>query len=168
MLGAILWRTAALAALWWILTGGDPAAAGWGAAAVVLGVVVSLRLAGPARRMRLAGLWRFVPYFVWHSVRGSFDVAYRALHPALPIDPAIVSLPLRLPPKGPGRVFLTVAVNLMPGTLTAELVDDRIQVHVLTLQENTVEQLRRLESLVGGLFGYRLANEVAAPGDQRA
>ena len=113
----------------------------------------------PASRWRLSpiNLAIFVPYFIWHSMKGSFDVAWRALHPGLPISPSLERFPFRLPAEGPPRVFFASVVNLLPGTLSAELHDDSVTIHLLNgASPGALKQLHRLELRVGALFGLRL------------
>jgi multicomponent Na+:H+ antiporter subunit E len=51
------------------------------------------------------------------------DVAWRALHPALPIEPQFQRFRLHLP-EGQPRTLMVSVLSLMPGTLSAELEDD--------------------------------------------
>ncbi|MBE0599059.1 MAG: Na+/H+ antiporter subunit E [Desulfuromonadales bacterium] len=149
-------RLAFLTGLWLLLTGADAGSWVIGGPAVLLATLLSLRLRSPvAWRWRPAGLLRFVPYFLWHSLRGGLDVTRRALHPRLPIAPALVYHTLRLPP-GPSRVFLANTINLLPGTLSAELQDSRLTVHMLDAALVNVMELQRLETRVADLFAVSL------------
>lgn len=142
------------AAVWWVLTEGEPAW-GVGVPVVLIASVAAWGLRFPGRvRLSLAGAFRFVPYFVWQSLRGGVDVARRALDPRLPLDPALLVYRLRLPP-GPARVFLADIVSLLPGTLSAELAGDRLRLHVLD-RAPAPAAVRALEARVADLFGLRL------------
>lgn len=158
-------RAAALAALWVLLSRGD--ASSWivGVPAVAAAAAVSLCLLPAARwRVRWRGVARFVPYFVWHSLRGGVDVARRALLPQRPLSPILVEYTLRLPP-GPSRVFLASTNSLLPGTLSAELHDRRLVVHALSgSPDAVVGAVRELETRVADLFAVALE----AGGDQPA
>jgi len=72
-------RAVLFALLWWMLTEG--AADSWlvGAPVVVLAALASGVLL-PGTSWSLPGLLRFIPFFLWHSLRGGVDVAGRALH----------------------------------------------------------------------------------------
>ena len=137
------------AALWAILTGG----ADWlvGIPVIVLATAVTLR-AGPASRWSVGGLLRFIPFFVWHSLRGGIDVATRALNPRLPIDPAIVDYEMHLD-SAAARTLMANTVTLLPGTLSAELRGNRLSVHVLNASSPVADMLARLERRVAGLSG---------------
>lgn len=150
---ALLVLAAIFSLLWWALTEGEPAW-GVGAPVILLATVAAWRLRLPGRvRLSLAGTLRFLPYFVWQSLRGGVDVARRALDPRLPLDPALLVYRLRLPP-GPARVFLADVVSLLPGTLSAELAGDRLRLHVLD-RASAPAAVRELEGRVGALFGAR-------------
>lgn len=151
-----LGRGGAFALLWWVLTDGDHGSWVIGVPTVVAATVASLRLMpGKLRRWRLAGMMRFFPFFFWQSVRGSIDVAVRALHPHLPLAPAVVQYRLRLP-DDLARVFLVNTVSLLPGSLSAELQGDHLTVHVLDGSLPMGATLQSLEARVAGMFGVDL------------
>lgn len=137
------------AALWLILSGGR----GWsvGAPFIVLAAMTSC-LVAPMSRWSMTGLIRFLPYFVWNSLRGGVDVAIRVLHPQLPIEPALVRYELRLRDSA-ARVLMADTVTLLPGTLSADLDDHVLVVHVLNAGAPFDEVLEVLEQRVADLFG---------------
>lgn len=150
-------RLALLAGLWWALAPGEPASWIVGGPAVVLAAWAAAGLAAPeAGRLSPAGVLQFVPYFVGTSLQGGFDVAWRALHPRLPIDPAFVRHPLRLP-EGSARTFLVNVVSLLPGTLSAEVDDSTLVVHALSRPGESARDVATLETRVAALFGLDLA-----------
>jgi multicomponent Na+:H+ antiporter subunit E len=144
-----------LSLIWWILTEGEFDSWLVGIPAVLLGVVLSrvLRASSP-NRYRLSAFIKFVPFFLIHSLRGGFDVAWRSCDPRLPIDPALIVYPLRLPSHDSSRVFFAATLNLLPGTLTAELGEDHLVVHLLTEADDILPRLAQLENLVGALFSH--------------
>jgi multicomponent Na+:H+ antiporter subunit E len=150
-------RAAVLALLWWAIAEGQPEAFAFGVPVILLAVLASLVL-HPARtpRWRAAGLVRFIVYFVTQSVVGGVDVARRALHPQLPLEPAVIELHLRLPP-GPTRVFMVDCLSLLPGTLGAELRSGMVRVHVLDVRQPVIANLRRLEERIADMFDLELA-----------
>jgi multicomponent Na+:H+ antiporter subunit E len=149
-------RAAFLALLWWALTEGSPAAWAFGVPVIALAVGASMVL-HPRRdwSLRPFGLARFIGFFLWQSLRGGIDVAGRALHPRLPIAPAMVDYRLRLP-EGPARVFLADVVSLLPGTLSAALSDGRLRLHVLDERMPVTRALGTVEERVAALFGLTL------------
>jgi multicomponent Na+:H+ antiporter subunit E len=153
----ILVRAALLAAGWWILVAGDRAALGFGVPVVLAALAVSVALPAPtAPRWRPLGLVRFALTFVGGSILGGIDVAARVLGPRVRIAPAIVEHRLRLP-AGPARSLLAGTLNLMPGTLSVEIVGDRLRVHALAPREPTLtRQIEALERRIAHALGERL------------
>jgi multicomponent Na+:H+ antiporter subunit E len=148
-------RTLLFALLWWILTQG--AINSWlvGAPVVVLAVLASGWLL-PAIPWSLSGIVGFVAFFLWRSLYGGVDVARRALHPKLPISPILFDYRWRLPPGLP-RVFMANTVSLLPGTLSAELGEEHLCVHVLDQSGDFISELSVVEERVASLFGLSLA-----------
>ena len=144
-------RTVLFALMWWILTEG--AMSSWlvGVPVVALAVLASGALL-PVTAWSLPGIARFVPFFLWHSLRAGADVARRALHPRLPISPGLFDHRWRLPPGLP-RVFMANTVSLLPGTLSAELNDQYLRVHVLDRTGTFASELTVIEARVAALFG---------------
>lgn len=150
-------RSAFFALLWWVLS--DGVVASWlvGVPAVLLASLVSVALM-PAFSWSLKGVVRFVPFFLWQSLRGGADVAWRAFHPAVPIVPGLVDYPLRLPPGLP-RVLMANTVSLLPGTLSTELSADCLRVHVLDARTDVFAKLRALEQRVAGILRVPLPRD---------
>ena len=143
-------RVLVLAALWAILSGGE----GWGfGVPVVLIATAAIPLAMPAYRLSLAGLARFIPYFVWNSLRGGVDVAARALHPGLPIDPTILRYEMHLD-SAAARVLMANTVTLLPGTLSADLKGNVLSVHVLNASGPVMDMLGALERRIADLVRH--------------
>lgn len=149
----ILARLTLFAVLWTVLSGPDPTSWIIGVPAVALATVAATRLA-PRQpgRPRLAGLIRFVPFFLLESLRGGLDVALRVMRPVLRINPGLRGYPLRL--KNPqAQVFFLNIVSLLPGTLSADLRNGILQVHALDVDDAIEPSLMRLEARVADLFG---------------
>ncbi len=155
-IAGFLLRVLLFALIWLVLTEGAVGAWGVGLPVVVLAGCASLALPGARPwRWQLPGLLVFIPFFLWHSLRGGVDVARRAYLRELPLDPALVEHPLRLP-EGPSRIFLVNTVNLLPGTLSAELLGDLVVVHMLDASLPAIRELQQLEAKVAQLFGETL------------
>jgi len=148
-------RAALFTLVWWTLT--DGAKSSWlvGVPVVLFATLVSVILLPPFS-WSLIGVVRFIPFFLWRSLCGGIDVARRALHPRLLILPALFDYRWRLPPGLP-RVFMANTVSLLPGTLSAELGEEFLRVHVLDETGAFAEELRVLEKQVADVFGLKLA-----------
>jgi len=143
-----LYAIGLLAALWWLLSGGDPHSWIIGVPAV-LGAYwqVQSRPVKEKRPISLIGLLRFAPYFVWESLRGGLDVALRTLAPHMRIQPGFRAYRTQLR-RPDARVFFANCVCLLPGTLAADCEGDRVQVHQLDARFDTTDDLRLLEQAV--------------------
>lgn len=151
--------------LWWLLTNG--AVDSWyvGAPSIIAATLASAALLPPSS-WSIVGIIRFAPFFLWHSLKGGADVAWRALHPGLPIDPDMVDYQLRIP-QGRPRVLLVKIINLLPGTLSAAVSADTLQIHALTKSNSMVAELMVVEQHVARIFGISLMARNAGDYDEK-
>jgi multicomponent Na+:H+ antiporter subunit E len=152
----INWHTpltlAALAGLWWLLSDGDPASWIIGLPAVAAAGWSAHRLrSGGASTISASGLLRFLPFFLWESLRGGIDVALRTLAPRMRIHPGFTVYRTRLRRRD-ARVLFANCVSLLPGTLAADVDGDRLDVHLLDAGSDPAEELRRLELAVARVY----------------
>jgi multicomponent Na+:H+ antiporter subunit E len=144
-----------LAALWWLITDGQPSSWMIGFPAVLIATWSYLRLnPRPGYYLSIPGLLRFIPYFLMESLRGGINVASRTLHPRLNIAPEFYRYQTGLTDRVM-RVLFVNCVNLLPGTLTADLNDDWLEIHMIDINTNPEAELQRLEEAVRQLFMVR-------------
>jgi multicomponent Na+:H+ antiporter subunit E len=149
-------RLALMALVWLGMNGTDWRSWLVGGPVVFAAAWVSVTLLPDTRwRLSAGGAIAFAGFFLRESLRGGWDVAWRALSPALPLSPAIVCFPLYLPP-GSARLLFCGAISLLPGTAVVAITDGSICVHVLDASPRVEEELRELEDHVAGMFGLRL------------
>ncbi|MCL4201005.1 MAG: Na+/H+ antiporter subunit E [Pirellulaceae bacterium] len=149
----------AWATLWWLLSRGH--ADSWlvGVPTVLAAAGLSVWMAPPwSWRWNFVGMVRFAGYFVRASLAGGCDVAYRAIHPRLPIHPRMMVYHSRLP-IGTAQVFFANAISLSPGTVSARLRHGKLTIHVLDARQPVRAKLAELEQAVGELFGVELPRE---------
>lgn len=159
--GAALRRFALFSGVWLVLTSASPAAWLPGALASAAACAMSLRLLPPAGRgPRIGALLVFVPAFLRASLLGGMDVAARALHPRLPLNPTWLEHRTRLP-AGPARVWLGNALTLTPGTLVAGGSDDALLVHCLDAAWPIAQRARAEERRVAACAGVDLPPDAA-------
>jgi len=74
--------------------------------------------------------WLLVYLFIlaWECIKANFDVAYRVLHPAMPIKPGIVKVKLELKSDF-ARTMLANSITMTPGTIAVDIVGDDLYVH---------------------------------------
>lgn len=143
----LLKRFLLLFVLWLVLTGSDPDAIIPGFGAAALAVSVTRKLPPERYRISLSGGLAFLPGFVWRSFRAGIDVAWRALHPQMPLNPGWIAYSCRLPPGLP-RTMLGGAVSLLPGTLAAGGGKDNMLVHCLDRNAAVARQINDEEKRV--------------------
>jgi len=143
-------RLTLFALLWWLLTEGERDAWGFGVPLILLTTAVSYALAPPTPRS-LRGLMLFLPFFIGNSLKGGIDVAWRTLHPALPISPILVDYRMHLPDEQ-ARLFMVNSASLLPGTLSIWIEGPHLLIHVLDGNGKYYEELKALERRVAALF----------------
>ncbi|OIN97732.1 hypothetical protein AUJ66_02365 [Candidatus Desantisbacteria bacterium CG1_02_38_46] len=87
-------------------------------------------------------LWMiaYIPYFFWYCILANFDVAYRVLHPKMPIKPGIVKVKTNLKSDA-GRTFLANSITLTPGTLSVDITDEGyLYVHWINVKTIDIEE----------------------------
>lgn len=150
---AILLRTAVLAGLWWMLTG---AASVLGAVTVSAAVGASLVLYRPsAAGISVAGLVRFLAFFLLRSLYAGTQVAVMALRPRLALAPAMLAIPVRLQGEAE-RALLSATLNLLPGTLVAGGGPSHLLVHVLDANRAIEADVRAAELRIARIFRVAL------------
>jgi len=129
--------------LLWVLLAGtlrqDELIAG-GVTAVLVTLIAGPRLAilGGVRLSPLAPvhLIRYLGVFFAALLRANLDVARRVLSPSLPIRPGVVEVQTRLR-SSLGRMLLANSITLTPGTLTIDVLGDRLLVHWIDCSPGT-------------------------------
>ncbi len=163
-LKSALWRSTGFATVWVVLVGPDFASWIVGGPAVVAATLASLKLSAPrAQTLSMSGLARFIPYFLWESLRGGLDVAARVLLPKMRVQPGITLYRIRLRSASARLVFID-SVSLLPGTLSADLNGDLLAVHALDIEADVDTELTRLEERVADLFSESLEATSVEPG----
>jgi multicomponent Na+:H+ antiporter subunit E len=153
---ALAWRLALFTTLWLILCGGRLESWPFGLPAVSLAAWLHLRLAaGRQSGLRPLMLLWFLPFFFTKSLGSGLDVMVRVFHPRLPIDPALLVYPFTLRHQG-CRILLANCITLLPGTISAQLVDDAIIVHTLDKGLPVLATIRDLEERIAKLYGVDL------------
>ena len=118
---------------------------------IILGVVASLitilffgkyLVSGSRKLFQPRRYFWFIIYlfiFIWEILKANFDVAYRVIHPAMPIKPGIVRVPLHVK-SGIARTMLANSITMTPGTITVDIIDDEIFVHWIYVKSEDPEK----------------------------
>jgi len=98
----------------------------------------------------------YIPYFLVYCVKANLDVAYRVLHPDMPIRPGIVKVRTTLRSEM-ARTFLANSITLTPGTLVVDIDGQDLYIHWINVggddpAEHTAEIVKPFEGLLRRVF----------------
>jgi multicomponent Na+:H+ antiporter subunit E len=93
----------------------------------------------------------YLYFFVWACIRANFDVAYRVLHPRMPIRPGIVRLKTTLRSEF-AKTLLANSITMTPGTITVDVLGDDFYVHWIYVKSEDPEVYTRM--ITGNLEKY--------------
>jgi len=140
--------------VWLILAGSDPASWIIGVPAVLLAAAISLFLTPrPLLVVNPVGALLFIPYFIALSILSGIDVLRRTFSRGPRINPDILTYTTGL--RGSSRILLTNVISLLPGTLSADLKEDRINIHVLDTALPVRENIENLENRIARIFPHQ-------------
>lgn len=106
--------------------------------------------------------WYFVAYylpvFLWELIKANVDVAYRILHPDLPINPGIVKVKTILK-SDTALTFLANSITLTPGTMCVDIDRDKgiLYIHWIDVRAKDIEGatkiiVQRFEKILKKIF----------------
>lgn len=97
--------------------------------------------------MRLVWLFAYLAVLAGYIVAANIDVAYRVIHPLLPIRPGIVKVKTGLITAS-ARAVLANSITLTPGTLTVDVLQDgTMYIHWIYVKSEDMEAAT--QSIVG-------------------
>lgn len=80
----------------------------------------------------------FLFVFIWECLKANLDVAYRVLHPAMPIKPGIVKVKTELKSEL-ARTILANSITMTPGTISIDIIDDYLYIHWIYVRSEDPE-----------------------------
>ena len=154
--------------LWIVLTQGD--ASSWliGGVVVPVAAVCAVLLLNrtpacpgyPEPRITVSGIIRFIPFFLWQSLRGGWESAMFAILPNRQVRPGFINYRTGLPAGRP-RLYLLHVVSLLPGTVSAAVDAYHLTIHALDTSADHVAALQECEARVAALFDIAVGNRGA-------
>ncbi len=69
----------------------------------------------------------------------NFDVAYRVVHPKMPIKPGIVIIKTKLK-SDIAKMILANSITLTPGTFTLDIIDDTLLIHWINVSTENIDE----------------------------
>ena len=76
--------------------------------------------------------------FIWECIKANIDVAYRVLHPAMPIRPGIVKVKTTLK-SDMAKMLLANSITMTPGTISVDIIDDYLYIHWIYISSDDPE-----------------------------
>ena len=76
--------------------------------------------------------------FIWECIKANIDVAYRVLHPAMPIRPGIVKVKTILK-SDMAKMLLANSITMTPGTISVDIIDDYLYIHWIYIRSEDPE-----------------------------
>ena len=80
--------------------------------------------------------------------KANLDVAYRVIHPRMPIKPGIVVIKTNLK-QDIAKLILANSITLTPGTFTLDIIGDNLLIHWINVK---TEDLQESTKIIGGRF----------------
>jgi multicomponent Na+:H+ antiporter subunit E len=76
--------------------------------------------------------------FIWECIKANLDVAYRVLHPSMPIRPGIVRVKTTLK-SDLAKMLLANSITMTPGTISVDIIDDCLYIHWIYVRSEDPE-----------------------------
>ncbi|MFN3966967.1 MAG: Na+/H+ antiporter subunit E [Endomicrobiia bacterium] len=137
---------------------------------ILVGFVVSFSVSYLVGDLFTQNPWKFkqpkrylwVIYYLivllWEMFKANFDVAYRVLHPKLPIRPGIVKVKTKLKSDA-ALTYLANSITLTPGTFTIDIDKENgyLYIHWINVVTEDIEKateiiVKRFERILERIF----------------
>jgi len=90
----------------------------------------------------------YIIVLFWEIIKANFDVAYRIIHPRMPIKPGIVVIKTSLK-SDIAKMILANSITLTPGTFTLDVIGDELLIHWINVKTENIDEAT---SLIGHRF----------------
>ncbi|MBN2456528.1 MAG: Na+/H+ antiporter subunit E [Sedimentisphaerales bacterium] len=81
----------------------------------------------------------YIIVLFWEIIKANFDVAYRVVHPKMPIKPGIVIIKTSLK-SDIGKLILANSITLTPGTFTLDVIGDKLLIHWINVKAEDIDE----------------------------
>jgi len=81
----------------------------------------------------------YIIVLFWEIIKANFDVAYRVIHPKMPIKPGIVVIKTRLK-SDIAKMILANSITLTPGTFTLDVIGDKLLIHWINVKAEDIDE----------------------------
>jgi multicomponent Na+:H+ antiporter subunit E len=97
----------------------------------------------PLSIKRIAFLFIYIGVLFREIIKANIDVAYRVIHPKMPIKPGIVVIKTKLK-QDIAKMILANSITLTPGTFTLDITDDTLLIHWINVKSEDVDEATRI------------------------
>jgi len=111
----------------------------------------------PLSIKRILFSFMYIIVLFWEIIKANFDVAYRVIHPKMPIRPGIVVIKTRLK-SDIAKMVLANSITLTPGTFTLDVIGDEFLIHWINVKSEDIDGAtdmigQRFEKYLKVIFG---------------
>jgi len=85
----------------------------------------------------------YIIVLLWEIIKANFDVAYRVIHPKMPINPGIVVIKTHLK-SDIAKLILANSITLTPGTFTLDVIGDKLLIHWINVKAEDIDDATNL------------------------
>lgn len=85
----------------------------------------------------------YLPIFLWECIKANLDVAYRVLHPKMPIKPGIVKVKTNLKSEV-AKTMLANSITMTPGTLSVDIKDEYLYIHWIYVRSKEMDEATKM------------------------
>jgi len=98
----------------------------------------------------------YVIVIFWEIIKANLDVAYRVIHPQMPIKPGIVVIKTHLK-SDIAKIILANSITLTPGTFTLDVIGEELLIHWINVKTEDIDEAtniigRRFEKYLRVIF----------------
>jgi multicomponent Na+:H+ antiporter subunit E len=93
----------------------------------------------------------YLPVFLYEMVKANLDVAYRVIHPALPINPGLVKIKTELK-SDLAKAVLGNSLTLTPGITTVDIQGENLYLHCIDINRAAQKTASRFEKILARVF----------------
>ena len=97
----------------------------------------------PLSITRIVFLAAYLVALLWEILKANLDVAYRVVHPRMPINPGVVVIRTELR-SDIAKMILANSITLTPGTFTLDIIGDKLLIHWINVKAEAVEEATEL------------------------
>ena len=102
----------------------------------------------PLNLKRILFIFIYIGVLFLEIFKANFDVAYRIIHPKMPIKPGIVVIKTSLK-QDIAKMILANSITLTPGTFTLDIVGDTLLIHWINVK---TEDINKATKMIGERF----------------